>query len=82
MYHSSTTSKEKRQNKGAAEESYNKSAISLSARTGHMQDAALINERYAEFLNEELSDEQESKYWLGEAIRFARHGELLGKRRS
>eukprot|EP00980_Cylindrotheca_fusiformis_P027458 scaffold20461_cov117-Cylindrotheca_fusiformis.AAC.21 len=61
-----------------AEESY-KSAISLSARTGHMHDAALINERYAAFLHEELSDEQESKYRLGEAIRFYEAWGAFGK---
>eukprot|EP00980_Cylindrotheca_fusiformis_P025736 scaffold14558_cov137-Cylindrotheca_fusiformis.AAC.1 len=61
-----------------AEESY-KSAISLAARTGHMHDAALINERYAEFLREELLDERESKYRLGEAIRFYEAWGAFGK---
>eukprot|EP00980_Cylindrotheca_fusiformis_P025745 scaffold14558_cov137-Cylindrotheca_fusiformis.AAC.10 len=56
-----------------------KDAIALSARTGHMHDAALINERYAEFLREELSDEQESKYRLGEAIRFYKSWGAFGK---
>eukprot|EP00980_Cylindrotheca_fusiformis_P025741 scaffold14558_cov137-Cylindrotheca_fusiformis.AAC.6 len=61
-----------------AEENY-KNAISLAARTGHMHDAALINERYAEFLHEELSDEQESMYRLGEAIRFYEAWGAFGK---
>eukprot|EP00980_Cylindrotheca_fusiformis_P025755 scaffold14559_cov137-Cylindrotheca_fusiformis.AAC.1 len=61
-----------------AEQNY-KSAIALSARTGHMHDAALINERYAEFLQEERSDEQESKYRLGEAIRFYEAWGAFGK---
>eukprot|EP00980_Cylindrotheca_fusiformis_P025743 scaffold14558_cov137-Cylindrotheca_fusiformis.AAC.8 len=61
-----------------AEENY-KNAISLAARTGHMHDAALINERYAEFLGHELSDEQESMYRLGEAIRFYEAWGAFGK---
>eukprot|EP00980_Cylindrotheca_fusiformis_P026340 scaffold15908_cov132-Cylindrotheca_fusiformis.AAC.3 len=61
-----------------AEERY-KSAISLSARTGHLNDVALINERYAEFLQKELSDERESKYRLGEAIRFYEAWGAFGK---
>eukprot|EP00980_Cylindrotheca_fusiformis_P027450 scaffold20461_cov117-Cylindrotheca_fusiformis.AAC.13 len=61
-----------------AEENY-KNAIALAARTGHMHDTALINERYAEFLHEELSDEQESKYRIGEAIRFYKEWGAFGK---
>eukprot|EP00980_Cylindrotheca_fusiformis_P027454 scaffold20461_cov117-Cylindrotheca_fusiformis.AAC.17 len=61
-----------------AEENY-KNAISMAARTGHMQDAALINERYADFLHEDLSDEQESEYRLGEAIRFYKAWGAFGK---
>eukprot|EP00980_Cylindrotheca_fusiformis_P026016 scaffold15205_cov128-Cylindrotheca_fusiformis.AAC.1 len=61
-----------------AEENYKK-AIALAARTGHMHHAALINERYAEFLHEELSDEKESKYRLGEAIRFYEEWGAFGK---
>eukprot|EP00980_Cylindrotheca_fusiformis_P026018 scaffold15205_cov128-Cylindrotheca_fusiformis.AAC.3 len=61
-----------------AEENYKK-AIALAARTGHMHHAALINERYAEFLYEELSDEKESKYRLGEAIRFYEEWGAFGK---
>eukprot|EP00980_Cylindrotheca_fusiformis_P025746 scaffold14558_cov137-Cylindrotheca_fusiformis.AAC.11 len=61
-----------------AEENY-KNAIALAARTGFMNDAALINERYAEFLHEELLDEQESKYRLGESIRFYEEWGAFGK---
>eukprot|EP00980_Cylindrotheca_fusiformis_P016430 scaffold4897_cov129-Cylindrotheca_fusiformis.AAC.7 len=63
---------------GPAEEHY-RNAIVLAAKTGHMHHAALINERYAEFLREELSDEQESKYRLGEAIRFYEEWGAFGK---
>eukprot|EP00980_Cylindrotheca_fusiformis_P012097 scaffold2923_cov121-Cylindrotheca_fusiformis.AAC.7 len=56
-----------------------KNAIVLAAKTGHMHHAALINERYAEFLREELCDEQESKYRLGEAIRFYEEWGAFGK---
>eukprot|EP00980_Cylindrotheca_fusiformis_P012095 scaffold2923_cov121-Cylindrotheca_fusiformis.AAC.5 len=61
-----------------AEENY-KNAIVLAAKTGHMHHAALINERYAEFLREELSDEEESKHWFGEAIRFYEEWGAFGK---
>eukprot|EP00980_Cylindrotheca_fusiformis_P013392 scaffold3410_cov141-Cylindrotheca_fusiformis.AAC.35 len=61
-----------------AEDSY-KNAIVLAARSGHMHHAALINERYAEFLREELLDEQESKYRVGEAIRFYEEWGASGK---
>eukprot|EP00980_Cylindrotheca_fusiformis_P027456 scaffold20461_cov117-Cylindrotheca_fusiformis.AAC.19 len=60
-------------------EEYYKDSISLAARTGHMHDAALINERYAEFLREELLDERESRYRLGEAIRFYEAWGAFGK---
>eukprot|EP00980_Cylindrotheca_fusiformis_P016427 scaffold4897_cov129-Cylindrotheca_fusiformis.AAC.4 len=61
-----------------AEKNY-KNAIVLAARSGHMHHAALINERYAEFLREELLDEQESKYRVGEAIRFYEEWGAFGK---
>eukprot|EP00980_Cylindrotheca_fusiformis_P003217 scaffold732_cov114-Cylindrotheca_fusiformis.AAC.5 len=61
-----------------AEENY-KNAIVLAARSGHMHHAALINERYAEFLLEERLDEQESKYRLEEAIRFYEEWGAFGK---
>eukprot|EP00980_Cylindrotheca_fusiformis_P016426 scaffold4897_cov129-Cylindrotheca_fusiformis.AAC.3 len=61
-----------------AEEKY-KNAIILAAKTGHMHHAALINERYSEFLREERRDEHESKYWLGEAIRFYKEWGAFGK---
>eukprot|EP00980_Cylindrotheca_fusiformis_P026083 scaffold15311_cov136-Cylindrotheca_fusiformis.AAC.5 len=61
-----------------AEDNY-KNAIALAARSGHMHHAALINERYAEFLLEERSDEHESKYRLDEAIRFYEEWGAFGK---
>eukprot|EP00980_Cylindrotheca_fusiformis_P012099 scaffold2923_cov121-Cylindrotheca_fusiformis.AAC.9 len=61
-----------------AEQNY-KNAIVLAAKTGHMHHAALINERYAEFLREERSDEEESKHRFGEAIRFYEEWGAFGK---
>eukprot|EP00980_Cylindrotheca_fusiformis_P012102 scaffold2923_cov121-Cylindrotheca_fusiformis.AAC.12 len=61
-----------------AEENY-KNAIVLAAKTGHMHHAALINERFAEFLREERSDEEESKHRFGEAIRFYEEWGAFGK---
>jgi predicted ATPase len=48
-------------------------AIVLAGRTGHLHNAALFNERYADFLREELSDNEEALYRIEEAIRFYRH---------
>jgi hypothetical protein len=47
-------------------------AIAFAARTGHLQDAALCNERYAEYLQGQSKErnEEEVKYRLLEAIRF------------
>eukprot|EP00980_Cylindrotheca_fusiformis_P026020 scaffold15205_cov128-Cylindrotheca_fusiformis.AAC.5 len=61
-----------------AEENY-KNAIALAARTGHMHHVALINERYGEFLKEELADEKESEYRFGEAIRYYEEWGAFGK---
>jgi hypothetical protein len=61
-----------------AEENYKK-AIVLAARTGHMHHAALCNERYADFLLQELSDEEEAKYRMEEAIRFYEEWGAVGK---
>eukprot|EP00980_Cylindrotheca_fusiformis_P026080 scaffold15311_cov136-Cylindrotheca_fusiformis.AAC.2 len=61
-----------------AEVNYKK-AIPLAARTGHLHHAGLINERYADFLKEELSDEKEWEYRLGEAIRFYEEWGAFGK---
>jgi len=41
-----------------------------AARTGHLSHAALCNERYSDFLLNELHDAQEAKYRMDEAIRF------------
>jgi hypothetical protein len=61
-----------------AEEKYKK-AIVLAARTGRMHHAALCNERYADFLLQELSDEEEAKYRMEEAIRFYEEWGAVGK---
>mmetsp|Transcript_40364 Transcript_40364/g.97469 ORF Transcript_40364/g.97469 Transcript_40364/m.97469 type:complete len:104 (+) Transcript_40364:1084-1395(+) len=57
--------------KQKAAEAFYKYAIVLAARTGYLNDAALINERYAGFMKE-VGDEDEAKYRLEEAIRFYR----------
>jgi predicted ATPase len=54
-------------------------AIVLAGRTGHLHHAALFNERYAEFLLEELSDEEEALYRIEEAIRFYREWGAIRK---
>ena len=51
-------------------ELYYKKAIILSAKTGNLHHAALMNERYADFLYHDRSDVQEGRYYLSEAIRF------------
>ena len=45
-------------------------AIALAARTGYLQDAGLANERYADFLFKELSNEYEANHHIQEAIKF------------
>jgi len=47
-------------------------SIRLAARNGHLHHAALINERYGDFVKEELNDDEEYKYRMHEAIRFYR----------
>jgi hypothetical protein len=44
-----------------------------------MHHAALCNERYADFLLQELSDEEEAKYRMEEAIRFYEEWGAVGK---
>lgn len=56
--------------KSKSAESLYKEAIIMAARTGHLHHAALINERYADYLLEELGDADEAKYRTEEAIRF------------
>jgi tetratricopeptide (TPR) repeat protein len=46
------------------------SAVSLAARGGFVHDAALANERYAEYLLHDMSDRQEAIFYFEEAIRF------------
>ena len=46
------------------------SAVSLAARGGFVHDAALANERYAEYLLHDLSDRQEATFYFEEAIKF------------
>jgi predicted ATPase len=53
-----------------AAESLYKDAVVLSARTGHLHHAGLINERYSDFLLQELGDEEEASFRRGEAIRY------------
>jgi hypothetical protein len=49
-----------------------KDSIRSAARNGNLHHAALINERYGDFLLHELGDEEEAKYRTSEAIRFYR----------
>jgi tetratricopeptide (TPR) repeat protein len=53
----------------AAEKHY-QSAVVLAARGGFVNDAALANERYGEFLLHDMSDRQEAVYRFEEAIKF------------
>ena len=53
--------------KSAAKVKY-EAAIRKAARTGHLHHAALFNERFADFLQHDVSDEEESSYRLNEAI--------------
>jgi tetratricopeptide (TPR) repeat protein len=46
------------------------SAVSLAARGGFVHDAALANERYAEYLLHDMSDRQEAIFYFEEAIKF------------
>lgn len=60
-------------------EGHYKKAIVLAARTGHMHHAGLCNERYADFLLKQLSNEEEAKYRTKEAIRFYEAWGAVGK---
>ena len=64
--------------KSAAKVKY-EAAIRKAARTGHLHHAALFNERFADFLRYDLSEEEESSYRLREAIRW--YGEWGAKRK-
>jgi len=54
-------------------------SIVLAARTGHLQDAALANERYADFLFTDLSDTAGAKYRIEEATRLYRDWGAMAK---
>lgn len=45
-------------------------AIKVAARTGQMHLAGLANERFADFLREDVKDEEEATYHITEAIKF------------
>jgi hypothetical protein len=47
-----------------------RSAVSLAVRGGFVHDAALANERYAEYLLHDMSDRQEAIFYFEEAIKF------------
>lgn len=47
-------------------------SIRLAARNGNLHHAALINERYGDFVKEVLNDDEEHKHRIHEAIRFYR----------
>ena len=46
------------------------SGIVLAARCGFLRNAALINERYAEFFLNNLQDKEQAKYHVEQAIKF------------
>ena len=54
-----------------AEDLY-REAIRVAARGGYLHDAAIANERYADFLQNVTSSTSEVKRWVEEAIRFYR----------
>mmetsp|Transcript_30744 Transcript_30744/g.73787 ORF Transcript_30744/g.73787 Transcript_30744/m.73787 type:complete len:128 (-) Transcript_30744:256-639(-) len=54
-------------------------AIKMAARTGHLHHAALFNERFADFVQGDLGDEEEASYRLKEAIRW--YGEWGARRK-
>jgi predicted ATPase len=72
-YHSFLSAEQSALNKDykTAEVLY-KDSIRSAARNGNLHHAALINERYGDFLLHELGDEEEAKYRTSEAIRFYR----------
>jgi len=45
-------------------------AISLASKMGYLHHAALFNERYSDFLQHEVKDEEKAVHYLNEAIRF------------
>jgi hypothetical protein len=53
----------------AAHEHY-QSAVAMAARGGFVHDAALANERYAEFLLHDMSDKNDAVFRFEEAIKF------------
>jgi hypothetical protein len=56
--------------KSKAAQKHYQSAVVLAARGGFVHDAALANERYAEFLLHDMSDKQEAAFRVEEAIKF------------
>ncbi|CAJ1941081.1 unnamed protein product [Cylindrotheca closterium] len=54
---------------GRAKKLYQETIV-YAAKTGQLNHAALSNERYSDFLLNELHDSQEAKYRMDEAIRF------------
>jgi len=66
-------------NKHAVAEEMYKKATAMAARTGHLHHAGLCNERYADFLLHQLSNEEEAKYYLAEAIRYYEEWGATGK---
>ena len=56
-----------------------KDSIKFAARGGFIHDAGMANERYADFLGQELQDKIEAKYHIEEAIRFYSEWGAKGK---
>lgn len=56
-------------NDGTANKGF-QDAVRLAARTGHMNHAALFNERYSDFLRHQMKDEENATFRMKEALRF------------
>ena len=63
---------------GEADDLY-KEAIVSAARPGHLQHAALFNERYADYRLTERGDVDDAKYHLSEAARYYSDWGAVGK---
>mmetsp|Transcript_42708 Transcript_42708/g.103293 ORF Transcript_42708/g.103293 Transcript_42708/m.103293 type:complete len:1107 (-) Transcript_42708:45-3365(-) len=54
-------------------------SITLAARTGHLHHAALLNERYADFLTHDTDLKDEAAYRIEKAIEYYREWGAMGK---
>lgn len=54
-------------------------SITLAARTGHLHHAGLLNERYADFMANEMGMKDEAKHRIEKAIEYYKDWGALGK---